>query len=797
MRQRVQPSRNGSRHLRVARYLVLLSLFLFAPALAPRLAASGREQPLVVSPAGPFQTIQAALEAAHDGDTIRVQRAQYAGPIVVTKSVTLEGVDRPIIDNGGKGTIATLAAPGIVFRGFELRGSGSEPDQDHSGIIITAPHVTAEDNRLTDVLFGIYVAQAPDAVVRGNEITSKSQYEIARRGDAIRLWYSPRAEIQNNHVYGARDLVIWYSTDAHIQGNTIEHGRYGIHLMYCDGADIEQNRIRDNSVGIYTMYSNNVVLRENWIQSQRGPSGYALGFKDTDNIQVTQNVLSDNRAGIYMDGMPFSPQGYGRVHDNILAFNDVGIIALPAVRGNTIERNTFWENVEQVAVQGSGNLGPNVWKGNYWSDYAAYDADGNGKGDVPYRAERMFEGLTDRHPMLRMLIYSPAQQAVEFAAAAFPLVKPKPKLTDTEPSTQPNPIPSFAVPSPAGGGSMALSAIALFALGGGIYSLARRQGKDMEKMKEEATATGPHPSPPLVQGRVKALSPMGIEIRAVSKRYGRLQALDDVSFTANPGEALALWGPNGAGKTTLLKAILGLVVCEGKIIVNGRDVQREPKLARRNIGYVPQEAAFYDLTVAATVDLYTRLKKSDPSRAGELVQRVGLGEHLHKPVSALSGGLKQRLALAIALLSDPPVLLLDEPTANLDSHTRHEYLTLLASLHHDGKTILFASHRIEEVVTLADRAIFMTNGRIDQVLGVDELQSRLAPEVVLTLWIPEIDRARALARLQREGLSVRLNGRGTVVIQVRARDKMHPLDALHDEGIRISDLAMEGISSWN
>ena len=834
---------------------VCFSVLLWLTTAALPAQASTR---LVVSPQGPYATIQAALADARDGDTIEVRGGTYRGPVVVEKAVTLEGMDWPIIDNGGEGTVVTLAAANAVLRGFELRGSGSEPDQDHSGIVISAPHVTAENNRLNDVLFGIFVAKAADAIVRGNEITSKPEFDVARKGDAIRLWYSPRTLVENNHVYSSRDLVIWYSTDVVIRGNTIERGRYGIHLMYCDGAQIERNRILDNSVGIYTMYSNNIALRENLIRGQRGPSGYALGFKDADNVEVSHNVLVDNRAAFYLDGMPFNPLGYGRVHENVIAFNDVGVIMLPAVRGNEFVNNTFWENVAQVAVQGGGTLGNNKFQGNYWSDYTGFDANGDGLGDVPYRAEHFFEGLTDREPMLRMLIYSPAQQAIEFASAAFPIVRPKPKFSDPAPSIQPLPLPAFAANRQGNPGTMTLAALALLGLSGAFGVLAMnkinrtRMDADERVMNVSARRGFPLPPPARAGGPVARSAPPGaaeakqsspmpcsgdakgkiasqkplamtdgmealagyiepasttpakastpqkaIHVNAVTKRYGKVKALDAVSFEAQPGEALALWGPNGAGKTTLLKAILGLIDFQGDIHIQDCDVKRAPKLARRNIGYVPQEAVFYDLSVQATVEFYARLKKADRSRAASLLARVGLGDHASKPVPALSGGLKQRLALAIALLADPPVLLLDEPTANLDSQARRDYLELLATLHHEGKTILFASHRIEEVEALADRVLVVKGGQLDQVLTPEQLRAQFTPQVQMTLWITEIERAKALARLKQDGVRAHSNGRGTIVLQVRSEDKMQPLQALRDEGVSVLDFEIEGVSSWN
>src|SRR5690606_11427207 len=115
-------------------------------------------------------------------------------------------------------------------------------------------------------------------------------------------------------------------------------------------------------------------------------------------------------------------------------------------RGNVFSNNTFWENVSQMVLQGGGQPGINQWQGNYWSDYTGFDIDGNGQGELPYRAERLFEGLTDQEPRLRILAYSPAVQAIEFAGQSFPVIRPQPKLTDDKPLMQPLDIPSFAQP---------------------------------------------------------------------------------------------------------------------------------------------------------------------------------------------------------------------------------------------------------------------------------------------------------------------------------------------------------------
>ncbi len=283
----------------------------------------------------------------------------------------------------------------------------------------------------------------------------------------------------------------------------------------------------------------------------------------------------------------------------------------------------------------------------------------------------------------------------------------------------------------------------------------------------------------------------------VSKRYGAATVLNDVSFDVQAGEAVGLWGVNGAGKTTLIKAMLGLIDFKGQIVVQGANVARQGKAARTFIGYVPQEASFYDMSVESTMAFYARLKHVAPARIGELLTMLGLTAHARKPVPALSGGLKQRLALAIALLADPPILLLDEPTANLDAAARHDYLALLSTLRKQHKTLLFASHRVEEVETLADRVLMMEAGRVADTLTPGQVRLRLAPHVELTLWVSEAERPQALAAFQTKGWDAHLNGRGTVVVRLDAEQKLQPLSLLAEQGIAVTDFEMERGRLWN
>jgi len=786
---RVRSVRNDSwRSIDLAAALpsALLALVIFLTLLLLGTRSASAAARLVVSPHGPYTTIQDALRDAHAGDVIQVQGGIYRGNVVVDKSILLEGVDHPVLDAENRGTVVTLNAPDVTVRGFEIRNSGSEPDRDHAGITANAPRATIENNTLRQVLFGIFIAQAADSIVRGNDVTSKDEYDSGRKGDAIRLWYSPRVIVADNHVHHARDVVVWYSQGVQIQNNLIEHGRYGVHLMYCDDARIENNRVRNNSVGVYSMYSQNILLRGNDVRGQRGPSGYALGFKDTGNVRVENNLLVDNRGGIFMDGTPFSPNDTAHFERNVFAFNDIAVTMMPAVRGADFSDNVFWENIEQMAVNGGGaKAEANRWRSNYWSDYAGLDANGDGLGDTPYVAEKFFENMTDREPMLRALMYSPAAQTLEFAATLFPLVKPLPKLRDAAPRLVPPPLPANVETARGNPTETLLLSACLLGAALGIGALTRRRGETRMPTQNDVV-------PQTVTKQMDA-SANAVVVRAdaVSKAYGKMRVLERVNFQVGTGQALAVWGPNGAGKTTLLKALLGLIPFEGELIVADISVKQNAKRVRRFIGYVPQEAMFYDWTVQATIEFYARLKRVNSSRAAVLLEQLGLAAHARKNVTALSGGLKQRLALALALLADPPILLLDEPTANLDTHARAEYLKLIAALKQQDKTILFASHRLEEVEMLADDVLWLGEQGAARLMSPEEWRAEIAPTAQLTLWFGEGQRERANEFLIRRGWDAHMNGRGTVVVRTRAEQKLRALQELQAHGFHVDDFEIE------
>lgn len=283
-----------------------------------------------------------------------------------------------------------------------------------------------------------------------------------------------------------------------------------------------------------------------------------------------------------------------------------------------------------------------------------------------------------------------------------------------------------------------------------------------------------------------------IEVRNLTKQFGKFTAVDNLSFTVSTGEAVALWGANGAGKTTAVRCLLNLFPFEGEIFINGLDTRRQSKEVRRMIGFVPQELSFHDdMSVAETLVFYARLKKvPDGYDFGPLLEQVRLTPHIKKRVGELSGGLKQRLALAVALLSDPPILVLDEPTASLDIRSREEFLLLLRSLKHNGKTMIFSSHHLEEITALADRVLLLEGGRLVVDSPPDQLELRLGWETTLHLYLPENGIDPALETLANLGMPVSRNGRG-LRVSVAPGSKGKVMRVLQEAGIHVEDFSVE------
>ena len=420
--------------------------------------------------ANAMKVVDALLDAAEPGATVLVPAGVYEGHLVVRKPVTIDGADKAIFDGGGKGTVIEIRSPGVTIRRCAIRGSGSDVTGEPAGIRAIAGQAVIESNTITDALFGIDLRESPGSIVRNNTISGKD-LEPGRRGDAIRLWWSHNCIVEDNTAIGTRDLVFWYSENLRITRNTVTDSRYGLHFMYSHDTVLSANILNGNSVGVYLMYSNRISLDNNEMTNNRGASGYGIGLKDCDDIDIENNHLLANRVGLYIDNSPSSFDSTGLIRSNMIAFNEIGLLATPNTHGNVITANAFLENEQQAAAHGRGALTSNDFSsddgtGNFWSDYAGFDRDGDGVGDIAYRPQSLFSAMLADVPNLRLFVHSPAQQAIEFTARALPELRPEPTLVDAAPLTRVPVIPGRTVAAHAAG-PMAWIGLGLLTLGGG------------------------------------------------------------------------------------------------------------------------------------------------------------------------------------------------------------------------------------------------------------------------------------------------------------------------------------------
>ncbi len=206
---------------------------------------------------------------------------------------------------------------------------------------------------------------------------------------------------------------------------------------------------------------------------------------------------------------------------------------------------------------------------------------------------------------------------------------------------------------------------------------------------------------------------MSITVQSVSKSYGDQLALNDVSFSAHKGEIIGFLGPNGAGKSTMMKILTGYILPnQGEVSVADVDVLSDANLAQKNIGYLPEQNPLYkDMYVREYLKFRAGIFKVDKNRVEEVIELVGLTPEVTKKIGLLSKGYQQRVGIAAAILHNPEVLILDEPTTGLDPNQLQEIRTLIKELGKE-KTILFSTHIMQEVEAICDRVIIIKKGKL-------------------------------------------------------------------------------------
>lgn len=283
-----------------------------------------------------------------------------------------------------------------------------------------------------------------------------------------------------------------------------------------------------------------------------------------------------------------------------------------------------------------------------------------------------------------------------------------------------------------------------------------------------------------------------IHYRAFTKRYGRVRAVDALTLAVEAGEVVALLGPNGSGKTTALKAAAGLLrPTSGEVLLGPAGQPAASPEARRVLSFLPQKATFPDAATGREVlEFYRRLRGAPAARIGEVLRFASLNGAGERAVGTYSGGMVQRLGLAVAMLPDAPVLLLDEPTAALDPDGLCAFYGVVERHRRDGRTVFFTSHQLGDVERLADRFAVLVEGRLAAVLTQRELADRLADRGLLRVRLAAPTPDGLLTAVRRLAPHAFFE-RDQLLVPGAAAQRPAVLELLHQRGAEITGLSTE------
>ncbi len=365
--------------------------------------------------------IAETLAQAEDGDTLRLSPGVYQERLVLDRPITIDGLGHATIDGQGEGSVITVIGPGVVLRGLTIIGSGSDHEEIDSGIQLTktATAPAVEDNVLLGNLYGIDIHGAKDSIVRGNRIEGRQDRHMNARGNGVYVWNAPGAAVENNDIRFGRDGIFVNSSKKNIfTGNLFRDLRFAVHYMYADDSVVSDNISIGNDLGYAVMFSTNVEVRDN-VSIRDREHGVMLNYANKSII--TGNVVKGAKEKCTF----LYNSNKNQFTDNWFQGCGIGIHFTAGSERNRILGNAFIGNRTQVKYVSTKWV---EWseegRGNYWSDFAAYDVDGNGIADAPYRPNDSMDHVLWTQPAAKLLLGSPAVQLVRWSQSAFPALLP-------------------------------------------------------------------------------------------------------------------------------------------------------------------------------------------------------------------------------------------------------------------------------------------------------------------------------------------------------------------------------------
>lgn len=379
----------------------------------------------------PGDAIQPVLDRAAAGDMVEVQRGHYAGNLLIDKPLTLRGLGRPTISGGMQGDTIRVTAPDVTIEGLIVRDSGDSLLAQNAGIYVRPGAHRAVVRRCDLVynLFGLWIEKANDVHVENNLIVGKREYGSSQRGNGVQLYNTTGARIIGNQISFVRDaLYVDVSHQAIFRGNRLHHSRYGTHYMNSYHNLWEDNDSYLNRGGLALMEVRDQVVRNNraW-----GNSDHGIMLRTLQDSVIENNVVAGNARGFFIYDVE-----YAQIKGNLVVDNAVGVHLSAGSTRNQVEGNDFVGNREQVRYVGARDETWGAELGNHWDNYLGWDRDGDGRGDVRYEANDIVDRLVWQHPSAKLLLASPAVQALRLVGQQFPVLR-VPSVVDPKPQMRP------------------------------------------------------------------------------------------------------------------------------------------------------------------------------------------------------------------------------------------------------------------------------------------------------------------------------------------------------------------------
>jgi nitrous oxidase accessory protein len=365
--------------------------------------------------------LQAVIDSAAPGDVITLGAGRHQGPVLIDRSLTLQGTPGAIIEGPDKGSVVTIVADSVTVRGLTIVGSGSSPETLDAGVkLTTAAHGgKVLDNDFEGNLVGVDVHGATGTLVRGNTIIGRQDFRMNDRGNGIYIWNAPDTVIEDNLVRFGRDgIFVNTSNNDTFRGNRFEHLRFAVHYMYTNGGVLTDNVSTGNHAGFVLMYSRDLKVIGN---RSSGDAQHGIMMNYVNDADVERNLVENGgEKCLFMYNA-----NKNRIADNRFEGCPIGIHFTAGSERNALTGNAFIGNRIQVKYVGTRWLDWSAdGRGNYWSDHTAFDLDGDGLADMPYRPNDVMDQILWRQPSARLLLGSPAVQLIRWTMAKFPALLP-------------------------------------------------------------------------------------------------------------------------------------------------------------------------------------------------------------------------------------------------------------------------------------------------------------------------------------------------------------------------------------